>query len=934
MGDLNISSGTLKYVGTSTASNTSNRPIQIVDINTSATIDASGTVPLVLSGGINPITSSTTTRTLNLAGSNTGNNTISGVIQPAAGSGVLNINKNGAGKWILSGINNQLDGSIAINGGELVVTNQIGSGFSDSLLGPLTIGSAGTFTLDGGSAYVRGFNNSSGGTFNFKSGHLQILGNTSPGGAGSMIIGTDGIGTLDCYFGDQTYGDVTLHDSNDGIGLSLSGTYTFDNLDNSAGGHVGTTNTNTNLKINTGGTFTDRVDSGLSQFRPRIQGGGGFTKQGAGTLMFDGANAHTYTGDTRIEGGTLLVTTSDMPTVPTYIAAGAELDLTSAVAGDEVGRLTGTGMVITPTSTTFAVNFSGADGDFAGSITGTGNFNKRGSGKQILSGPNTYTGPTALELNGGTLEIAPGGSIIGTSGITYNISTLAVTGGTIDTPGSIRPVSSSVNSVLSITGGLVKANAIDRTINSQYLNTFTWTGGTVRLLTATAINGSTTTAINRPFGGSLTLDDDMTLVIDDALSVTNTGVLNINGGSVLADTIVTGGNINFNSGTMRMRNDQSFDAARLAALDIDAPLGAGRNLIVDGMAAVSAPLTLAGGSFSAGTIVNPENLVLGSGTLNVTNSDLAISAATTVDSTTGMTIDVSSGGLANAGQFNATGATATFAAASTNAAAAEINAINSNLTFTGGLTNDGTLNLINSSVSGAFSNQAAANLAGLNTFTGDVSGGGNFGGSGTAVFEGSYSPGASPAEIDFGGNVSLADTNTLFIEIGGLVSGSQYDRLTIAGNAALDGLVDVSLINGFTPTPGQQFTVLTAGSINNSGLALGGALASSFSLIVDSTSVILQAIAPGLAGDYNHNGTVDAADYVVWRKGLGTTYTQADYDTWRMHFGQTAGSGAGGATLGAAVPELSTSAYLLELAASLFAVAWFRRCPRLATIVA
>ena len=40
-------------------------------------------------------------------------------------------------------------------------------------------------------------------------------------------------------------------------------------------------------------------------------------------------------------------------------------------------------------------------------------------------------------------------------------------------------------------------------------------------------------------------------------------------------------------------------------------------------------------------------------------------------------------------------------------------------------------------------------------------------------------------------------------------------------------------------------------------------------------------------GDYNRDGTVDAADYVVWRSGLGTTYTQADYDVWRANFGQT-----------------------------------------------
>src|SRR5262245_24788108 len=39
-----------------------------------------------------------------------------------------------------------------------------------------------------------------------------------------------------------------------------------------------------------------------------------------------------------------------------------------------------------------------------------------------------------------------------------------------------------------------------------------------------------------------------------------------------------------------------------------------------------------------------------------------------------------------------------------------------------------------------------------------------------------------------------------------------------------------------------------------------------------------------IPGDFNGNGTVDAADYVVWRKTGGT---QADYTTWRTHFGQS-----------------------------------------------
>jgi hypothetical protein len=47
-----------------------------------------------------------------------------------------------------------------------------------------------------------------------------------------------------------------------------------------------------------------------------------------------------------------------------------------------------------------------------------------------------------------------------------------------------------------------------------------------------------------------------------------------------------------------------------------------------------------------------------------------------------------------------------------------------------------------------------------------------------------------------------------------------------------------------------------------------------------------------IPGDFNHDGTVDAADYVVWRNGLGTIYTQNDYNNWRTNFGQMASSGS------------------------------------------
>jgi hypothetical protein len=84
---------------------------------------------------------------------------------------------------------------------------------------------------------------------------------------------------------------------------------------------------------------------------------------------------------------------------------------------------------------------------------------------------------------------------------------------------------------------------------------------------------------------------------------------------------------------------------------------------------------------------------------------------------------------------------------------------------------------------------------------------------------------------------------------------------------------------------------------------------------------VLQAIVPGtidfvtvmgVDGDYNDDGTVDAADYVTWRKNQGTSNPLPNdphggliganqYNTWRANFGMSEGSGSGLAA--GSVPE-------------------------------
>ena len=190
------------------------------------------------------------------------------------------------------------------------------------------------------------------------------------------------------------------------------------------------------------------------------------------------------------------------------------------------------------------------------------------------------------------------------------------------------------------------------------------------------------------------------------------------------------------------------------------------------------------------------------------------------------------------------------------------------------------------------------------------------------VITGTDAPGFSPATVVRG---SVAYDGTLQIEIGGASPGSfdQINHVLGAGTATLGGTLDIDLLGGFIPTPGSSFQFITAaGGISGTfaNVLLPTLPDSSWHLTYTATNVLLQV---GLAGDYNLNGTVDAADYIVWRKTLGQTgfalaadgntnnqIDADDFNVWRANFGQTAGSGSG-ASGNATIPEPGTQLMLL-----------------------
>jgi hypothetical protein len=134
-------------------------------------------------------------------------------------------------------------------------------------------------------------------------------------------------------------------------------------------------------------------------------------------------------------------------------------------------------------------------------------------------------------------------------------------------------------------------------------------------------------------------------------------------------------------------------------------------------------------------------------------------------------------------------------------------------------------------------------------------------------------------------------------------------------------------LNGFAWRPGQPKPAVPQVSVTSDILSMGSAGIAYEEDNADSIAVYRFAAAQdmpfldGIPGDYNANGVVDAADYVLWRSGgpLANevhnpgTVSQEDYAEWRARFGNT--SGSGNAALLNAVPE--PTGLLLALASSL-----------------
>ena len=218
--------------------------------------------------------------------------------------------------------------------------------------------------------------------------------------------------------------------------------------------------------------------------------------------------------------------------------------------------------------------------------------------------------------------------------------------------------------------------------------------------------------------------------------------------------------------------------------------------------------------------------------------------------------------------------------------------------------------LVNGSLSGGALVQGGAILGGNGTIAGPV----------VVETGGVLSPGNSPGTITVG-SLTLQNDSQTYYELG-----TVSDLTVVNGSLQLDGSLVLSFAAGFLPTMGQSFTLFSGtfgapmGQFDEVILPQG--IAMSYDVNYAGGLISLSAITDAiLAGDYNANGVVDAADYTVWRDNLGGPagtlmndpvggdIGAAQYNAWRANFGAI--WSPLGAIEAATVPEPSTLLLLL-----------------------
>ncbi|WAC18765.1 autotransporter-associated beta strand repeat-containing protein [Luteolibacter sp. SL250] len=375
----------------------------------------SGAAPIIVH---NDVSGSTGSQTLTLSGINLGSYVAGGI---SDGGGTVSLTKEGDGIWELRGTNTY-SGTTQVNGGILRVTSFAAA----SAASAINVADGATYTLRlGGTAMTNTEADTLRARINFASSAAFLgLEPTAAVNYGSNMTGNHGL----MKTGSQT--------------LTLSGDNTYTGNTVVTSGYVAFTDTgavsaNSAITVKSGaGVFAFAGGAGFSitelealraaltyedntsmfgvstangdfSYDVGMAGAHGFVKAAAGTLTFGGTASNTYTGQTRIAGGTLHLNKTGGATA----VAGDILMSTGGLTLGQNNQIADTSVI---TATGGNINFSAKSETVAGmALSGGATFSTGNTGGGSATSTATLGVVTAADTS--RLTVNSGGKITATS---------------------------------------------------------------------------------------------------------------------------------------------------------------------------------------------------------------------------------------------------------------------------------------------------------------------------------------------------------------------------------------------------------------------------------------------------------------------------------------------------------------------------------------
>jgi autotransporter-associated beta strand protein len=668
----------------------------------------------------------------------------------------------------------------------------------------------------------------------------------------------------------------------------------------------------------TGATIT--TDLGVSAtINSTIAGTTGLVKNGPGTLNL--ASSNSYTGGTTVDEGVLGIVSGSLGASPPSPATNVTIN-NGAMLRFNVNNLTlSSTRNIVLGSSGGVVDTNGNNDTIAGAISGT-TLTKTGAGALALSNINSHS---STIVSGGSLQVSSDANL-GAVPASFTTGNFTLNGGALQFGASFDP-SNNRGITVGTGGGTIDTQSFSNpTGYNATAGGFSGPGDLTKIGSGTFFAAATSGGANTTWKGKLIIKQGTwKIVATDGLPYNAPTADGLEAAQVTLDggTWQIGANVNATSarrgvtiaaggGTVDTQNFNLTWAGPWAGSTTTAVL----SKVGSGQLQLNST-SLAPGSYAGTFNINGGTVILSGGTAmgDLAAINLADTAGVGLSTLSSETIGSLSGGGSSGGNVTLPTSSAFRLTTGGN---------NGSTTFNGLITGAGGLNKVGAGTFtlGRSSGNTYSDTTGIsagkllvNNTTGSgtgsgqviVSAGGMLGGTGiisgavTVVNGGHIAPGVTIESLDVG-TLNLGSTFYLDfdldtiggVDVGDLINVTSTNGLAFTSSGTLN-IVDAGHMTGGIYTL-IDYSGTFSGSANSIGIGTAP-MGFTYRIFNDptTTSFKIEVTAPG---DFNHDGTVDAADYVTWRKNGGSS---ADYDSWRAHFGQTYTPGNGATS--AAVPE-------------------------------